>query len=270
MDDKSTSPILHSMQKDSVTTAQNIVGSSSVPKDEALLLAKMNDNSSKRRTVNFFIIVAGFILILSVVVVSLPDSFFMKKDTGIIPTKNETNFLRVDAVYGINLPTESELEKFRQTSFSNEFKLAEIKINQNGQRVIFKNLSPLVASRFLENVSATNAANYVYGIVTTDDNISSPYFAFSFADRKLAEKVLLNEERTIYTDLGTVMQLPINKEFELLQFEQLNSVRSPIRMLRSSIDNTLLVYGYPTDNIVLFARSKEAYEIVKNQMLTGY
>ncbi len=271
MEDNSNSPVLHTMQKDSVTSAQGIVGSSEVPGEEALLLAKMQKNSSNKRKLNLLVMFGCIFAVLAIIVIALPDKFFAKKDTNIIVPTKEKNFVRIDATYGIDIPEESDLENFRAKTFSSNAAFAEIIVNRNNEIVSFKNLAPLVNQRFLDAVSSATVENYMYGIITTIDKTTSlPYFTFSFGDRKNIESVLISQERTMYTDLGYLLQLPNNVLNEKLQFESLDSIRVPMRVLRDSGGNVLMVYGYPSDNIILFAKTVESYSAIRDNMLSGY
>lgn len=271
MEDNSNSPILHTMQKDSVSSAQGIVGSSEVPGEEALLLAKMQKNSLNKRKINLLVIVGCIFAAVAIIVIALPDKFFIKKDTGITAPTKEKNFIRIDQTYGIEIPAESDLENFRTKSFSSTVPFAEILIHKNDEIVLFKNLAPLVGQRFLDTVAISNVFDYMYGIITTTDKKTSvPYFVFSFEDRKNLESAMIPGERTLYTDLAYAMQLPNNSINEKLQFESLDSVRNPMRVLRDSSGTVLMVYGYPSDNIILFTKTIESYTALRDNLLSGY
>ncbi len=270
MEDNSNSPVLHSMQKDSVTSAQGIVGSSEVPGEEALLLAKMQKTSINKRKINLLTLLGILFAVFAIVAIALPDKFFIKKDTGVnVPTK-EKNFVRIDETYGIAMPSETDVEDFRKKTFSSNSAFAEIIVNKNEERVLFKDLAPLVGQRFLDTMALSRVNDYMYGIINLDKNISLPYLTFSFEDRKNLESVIVSSERTLYTDLGYALQLPSSTTNEKLQFESLDSVRVPMRILRDQDGAVLMVYGFPSDNIILFAKTIEAYKALRENILSGY
>ncbi len=262
-------PILHSMNRDTVTGAKKSVGSSNLPEEEALLLAKMQSENSKKRKFNFITMLSLAVLAVSVSMILIPDKYFIKKDTGVNVAQTSKNFLNTNYSYQINKPTSSELEDFRNKNFAQITGIADIEIIDQNKKVFFAELAPFVADRFISSIIPAVVTNYIYGFVGVGDS-SLPYLVLVTENQNLASTIMSESERTLYTDFLTIMKLPNSTQNELLGFENYDSVRTPVRYLRALNGDTLLVYGFPMDNVLLVTNSIPAYETIRDRMLLGY
>jgi hypothetical protein len=184
------SPIVHSMKRDTVSGAQDVVGSHDVPADEALLLANMQSTNLKKRQMSVMAVLGILFLVIGILVFLLPGNFFVKKDTGIVVTKTKNqNFLGVDNTYNINLPKNETVDDFKKKSFSGTPGISEIIIKNEDQTIVpFLNLEPLLTKRFIENILPITTGEYLYGFFTDANSKSFPYFTFSVLDIQLIQK----------------------------------------------------------------------------------
>ncbi len=267
--DNKPAPILHSMPKDTTFSAKQTVGSFNVSSEEALLLAKMQNESSKKRKFNIITIVAMLILALSITMLLIPDKYFIRKDTGINPPERITNFLNAENFYQIEKPTDSELDNFKSKQFANINGVSTVYITNGTSVLNFNELAPFLNDRFITALLPGGITDYLYGFVNVK-NKSVPYIAFIISDQDIVNDIMLSLERTMYTDLATPLKLVSSKENELLQFENYDSIRLPTRYLRNLNNESLIMYGFPMDNVLLVTTGPDAYEALKNRMLLGY
>lgn len=264
----SSSAVLHSFKEDSVRQAQHIVGSDAVPKEEALLLASMHAAAKKTRRQNFLAIAGILFVAIALVLVFAP----LKKTEE--PDLNEvspvSSIIRANASYAITLPNESELGTFRSQSFAGAPGISSIEIRKNGQAVSFFQLVPLLPERLLKNFETARVTDYLYGLYTPEGSASLPFLIIQTDNHEALAGALRTEERTLYTDLGTLFHLPTNPENETRQFESNDSVRSPVRFIQTAEGNALLVYGFPREDILIITVSFDAYAAVRERALLGY
>lgn len=267
---QSTSPrIVHSLKQDTIESAQEIVGSTSVPADEALLLAGMHAVSKRKRRTGILAILGVIFMVLGLLVFFLPEQF-LKQEEIIAEQSPVIQLLKTDAVYTLQMPSSAEVSILREKSFSGALGISEIKIVANETKVPFVELLTFLPERFMKYIESATITDYLYGMYTDASNQSVPFLLLETKNRDILETNLLVAERTMYTDFANLFHLPINSGNEARRFEPYASVRNPLRQLRDQNEKVLLLYGFPVDNIALFTTSFESYNAVRSRLLTIY
>ncbi len=265
-------PILHSMHKDTAENSKDIAGSN-VTEEEAILIASMKESSVKKRTRNFLGIISFVLILISIGMIIIPDLFLNKlkmqdyKNQEKDKTLNKV--LKTDGSYKINLPGENDLEEYKQKNINVVNGISEIKIYNNEDQVLFDNLHPLLNQRFIDGIKKLYSGVYMYGIVKESDQ-NNFFLILNVTDQGFAEKDLLALERTMHSDFNYIFHLSNDSEINTKEFVNFVSVRLPLRELINSNGQTVMVYGFPAENILLITTNKEAYSTLRTRILSGF
>lgn len=263
--------MLHSFPKDQKQVSGEVVNDDDIPSEEAIMLADIKTVSNKRRQIGFFRNITIFVLLVAVVIFLFPRFFSNVQNNNELEIINNVkkDKINFDIKYTLEIPNKDDLEKFRTQNFKSESDIALFVIEKDKKVLKFNELSPLVNIRFINGVSAVTSGEYFYGIYTKE-NKSYPFFILSVTDRDQSEVVLQNIERTMYNDLGVLLQIENDTENETRKFENFNSIINPVRELKNKQQKTILVYGYANDEFVVFTGSQETFNAIKQRILNGY
>ncbi len=109
----------------------------------------------------------------------------------------------------------------------------------------------------------------MYGIVKESDQ-NNFFLILNVTDQGFAEKDLLALERTMHSDFNYIFHLSNDSEINTKEFVNFVSVRLPLRELINSNGQTVMVYGFPAENILLITTNKEAYSTLRTRILSGF
>ena len=260
--------ILHSLKKDTGKSAQEIVGSDSVPEKEAIMLATMHNSSLKKRGRSMMAVFSLLFLFVAFGIFLLPKIYTNENTQTVNQVIKNLPIIQTDAKYSLTINNDFDLESYRVKKLNSEIGFSEIVIN-NGQtpgKTGWSNLGALFNSRFVNAFSLEKQDDYLYGIYKNTNGDMNSFLLIKVKDRNILETNLPNIERTLYTDLGAPLKLPKNSDYETLRFESNSSVRTPLKILRNTDLQFLMVYGFLQDNIILFTTNEDAFSAIKNRM----
>ncbi len=265
-------PILHSMHKDTAENSKDIAGSN-VTEEEAILIASMKESSVKKRTRNFLGIISFILILISIGMIIIPDLFLnkLKMQDYKNQEKDQTlnKVLKTDAIYKINLPNQNEIADYNQKKLNVANGINEVKIFYEGSEAEFGNLSPLLSQRFIDGFQSVKVENYMYGVLREKDT-NNFFLILNVTDQGFAEKDLLTLERTMHSDFNYIFHLSNDSEINTKEFVNFVSVRLPLRELINSNGQTVMVYGFPAENILLITTNKESYNTLRTRILSGF
>lgn len=272
-EEQKPSAIEHSLHKDTVSISGEVIDNTpALSEEEAILLANIQARAASKRRAGMFRAMAVIVILAAVILFLVPTLFPATDATKEVVDIHISNELIVsDISYVLPIPEEAAFPGFRDKVFKSDVSFAELVVQSNGAPVVFKNLPPFINERFIKNLDTTVTGRYVYGLYTGDDKISHPFLVLEVSpNRDATEKALLVSERTLYSDLGVILQLSENTTIETKQFTTLQSIRNPLRKLVDDSGKEVLVYGFATDDILVFAPSEAVYAALKTRILTGY
>ena len=267
------SPIINSLSKDTGGVSIDIVKNDAIPNEEAMMLANIQSVSLRQRKTRTVFAMAFFVIIFALGIFIIPNLFSNNVKAPVVDIIPEnTNLIKTDIAYNLPIPNEVDFAEFRVKDFKSEVAFSELVLTKNNEVVLYKDLAPFVNERFLTSFLTVSASEYVYGIYTGEDKISHPFFVLNISPNKRveAETILKDSERTIYRDLGIILQLPDDVKNENLEFKEFVSIRNPLRELTNSDGKEIMVYGFANDEIVVFATNRNVYNALKARILTGY
>lgn len=270
--EEETNPIMHSMHKDTAEISKDVAGSS-VTEEEAILITSIKEGSVKRRTRNFLGIFSFILIIISIGMFFAPDLFLNKLKTkeNLNQEKNKTtnNFFKNDNSYKINLPNTENIDLYKQKSLNVTTGINEIIIFDQAGLVSFENLSPLLNQRFIDGIKPVNVSSYMYGAIKEKDK-TDLFLILKVSDQDIVEKDLLSLERTMYSDFENILKLKNDTSLETKEFSAFNSIRLPVRELINGNNETVIVYGFPVEKLLLITINKESYNALSAKILSGF
>lgn len=266
-------PIINSLLKDTGGVSVDIVKNDAIPSQEAMMLANIQSVSLRQRKTRTIFAMAFFVIIFALGIFIIPNLFLNKVKAPVVDIIPENlNLVKTDIAYNLEMPAEVDFPEFRLKDFKSDVMFSELVLTKNNEVVLYKDLAPFVNERFLTSFETLSGGEYVYGIYANEDKTISTFFVLNISPNKRveAETVLKESERTIYRDLGIILQLPDDVKNENLEFKEFVSIRNPLRELVGIDGKEILVYGFANDEIVVFASSRDVYNSVKARILTGY
>jgi hypothetical protein len=267
------SPIINSLLKDTGGVSVEIVKNDAIPNEEAMMLANIQSVSSRERKTRTIFAMSFFVVIFALGIFIIPNLFSNNLKAPVVDiVPQNLNLIKTDIAYNLLIPAEVDFAEFRVKDFKSEVAFSELVLTKNNEVVLYKDLAPFVNERFLKSFLPVSAGEYVYGIYTGEDKISYPFFVLNISPNKRveAETIFKDSERTIYRDLGIILQLPDDVKNENLEFKEFASIRNPLRELTDSDGKEIMVYGFANDEIVVFATNRNVYNALKARILTGY